>query len=138
MRGMSSKPNSVSKVSKQCSQCGAEFTCGATSSVLLDKGACWCQAYPAVLPMSTAQDCRCPDCLKQCLVDGLPSYLQSITHDKALELAAGYSSDVPLQEDIDCTVENGNYVFSAWYHLKRGDCCGNGCRHCPYPYPKED
>ncbi|MGD0736857.1 MAG: DUF5522 domain-containing protein [Terracidiphilus sp.] len=27
----------------------------------------------------------------------------------------------------------GEYiVFTAAYHLKRGSCCGSGCRHCPY------
>jgi hypothetical protein len=28
--------------------------------------------------------------------------------------------------------ENGNVVFTSAYHLKRGTCCGSGCRHCPY------
>jgi hypothetical protein len=28
--------------------------------------------------------------------------------------------------------DNGNLVFTASYHLKRGNCCGNGCRHCPF------
>ena len=23
-------------------------------------------------------------------------------------------------------------VFTAAYHLKRGECCGSHCRHCPY------
>jgi hypothetical protein len=23
-------------------------------------------------------------------------------------------------------------VFTAAYHLKRGECCHSGCRHCPY------
>ncbi|MDE3188082.1 MAG: hypothetical protein KGM96_11250 [Acidobacteriota bacterium] len=23
-------------------------------------------------------------------------------------------------------------VFTAAYHMKRGYCCGSGCRHCPY------
>lgn len=23
-------------------------------------------------------------------------------------------------------------VFTASYHLRRGSCCGSGCRHCPY------
>jgi hypothetical protein len=23
-------------------------------------------------------------------------------------------------------------VFTAAYLLRRGMCCGNGCRHCPY------
>lgn len=29
---------------------------------------------------------------------------------------------------------DGRLVFTADYHLKRGYCCGNGCRHCPYNY----
>ena len=28
--------------------------------------------------------------------------------------------------------EEGYLVFTAQYHLKRGYCCGNACRHCPY------
>jgi hypothetical protein len=26
----------------------------------------------------------------------------------------------------------GYVVWTEAYHLKRGYCCGNGCRHCPY------
>jgi hypothetical protein len=26
----------------------------------------------------------------------------------------------------------GTMVFTAAYHRRRGCCCGNGCRHCPY------
>ncbi|WP_160169330.1 DUF5522 domain-containing protein [Indibacter alkaliphilus] len=29
--------------------------------------------------------------------------------------------------------ENGLMVFTAQYHLRRGYCCGSGCKHCPYP-----
>ena len=28
--------------------------------------------------------------------------------------------------------ENGRIVFTEQYHIDRGYCCGNGCRHCPY------
>lgn len=38
----------------------------------------------------------------------------------------------PLVENIDFYIENGYYVFTEHYHKKRGYCCGNGCRHCPY------
>ncbi|MEM6698445.1 MAG: DUF5522 domain-containing protein [Bacteroidota bacterium] len=31
-------------------------------------------------------------------------------------------------------MEKGRWVFTAAYHLKRGYCCGNGCRHCPYDH----
>ncbi|WP_232516361.1 DUF5522 domain-containing protein [Chitinophaga caeni] len=25
-------------------------------------------------------------------------------------------------------------VLTAKFHLERGHCCGNGCKHCPYNY----
>jgi hypothetical protein len=28
--------------------------------------------------------------------------------------------------------ENQNWVFTSEYHLKRGYCCENKCKHCPY------
>lgn len=30
--------------------------------------------------------------------------------------------------------EEGYKVFTKTYHLKRGYCCKNGCKHCPYGY----
>ena len=30
--------------------------------------------------------------------------------------------------------EQGLMVLTEKYHLERGYCCGNGCRHCPYDY----
>lgn len=32
-------------------------------------------------------------------------------------------------------MEDNKVVFTEEFHLQRGYCCGNGCRHCPY-YPK--
>lgn len=38
-----------------------------------------------------------------------------------------------LVENIDYYIdENNNYVFTAKYHLDRGHCCNNKCKHCPY------
>ncbi|WP_255518087.1 DUF5522 domain-containing protein [Fulvivirga sp. M361] len=34
-------------------------------------------------------------------------------------------------------IENGLYVFTEEYHLKRGYCCKSGCRHCPYGFKKK-
>lgn len=43
-----------------------------------------------------------------------------------------------LQEGIDYYInDDGNFVFTEAYHLKRGYCCKNGCLHCPYGYTKE-
>ncbi|MEP6673577.1 MAG: DUF5522 domain-containing protein [Ferruginibacter sp.] len=30
--------------------------------------------------------------------------------------------------------KDGWIVLTEAYHLEKGFCCGNGCRHCPYEY----
>jgi hypothetical protein len=37
----------------------------------------------------------------------------------------------------DYYLENGNWVFTAKYLLRRGYCCRSGCRHCPYGFVRE-
>jgi hypothetical protein len=37
-----------------------------------------------------------------------------------------------LTEGIDYIIENGKWVFTKEYHLKRGYCCNNNCKNCPY------
>jgi len=38
----------------------------------------------------------------------------------------------PALEPEDYYFEGPNLVFTAVHLLKRGFCCGSGCRHCPY------
>jgi hypothetical protein len=38
----------------------------------------------------------------------------------------------PAPQEPAWYLENGLLVYTAAYHLKRGYCCGSGCRHCPY------
>jgi hypothetical protein len=40
---------------------------------------------------------------------------------------------VPLVENEDYYMDQGLMVLTARYHLRRGYCCEQGCRHCPYP-----
>jgi len=48
-------------------------------------------------------------------------------HDASPELTPG----------IDYYInENGYWVFTASYLLRRGYCCQNGCLHCPYGFQK--
>ena len=35
-------------------------------------------------------------------------------------------------EKIHYYLENGKVVFTEQYHIDRGFCCSNVCRHCPY------
>jgi len=46
------------------------------------------------------------------------------------------ASGTALVEGADYYIENGLYVFTAQYLLKRGYCCQSGCRHCPYGFIK--
>ncbi len=37
-----------------------------------------------------------------------------------------------LIEGKDFTMENGYRVMTEEFLVRRGYCCSNGCRHCPY------
>jgi hypothetical protein len=41
--------------------------------------------------------------------------------------------DQKLIEGIDYYFESGLMVLTAHFLKKRGYCCDNGCRNCPYP-----
>ena len=43
-----------------------------------------------------------------------------------------HQADKPNPKQPDWYFENGLLVYTAAYHLKRGYCCGSGCRYCPY------
>jgi len=51
-----------------------------------------------------------------------------------MQSAARASSPSPLVEGEDYYCEGAAIVFTAEYHLRRGTCCGNACRHCPYSH----
>ena len=36
------------------------------------------------------------------------------------------------KEGVDFYMENGYRVMTEYFLVKRGYCCSNGCRHCPY------
>ena len=35
-------------------------------------------------------------------------------------------------KDIHYYMDDTRVVFTALYHIQRGDCCGNKCKHCPF------
>jgi hypothetical protein len=44
-----------------------------------------------------------------------------------------------MQENIDFYYdENGLMVFTKEFLLKRGKCCKNGCKNCPYELYEEN
>jgi Family of unknown function (DUF5522) len=50
----------------------------------------------------------------------------TVMEDKPAEKSA------PELEPEDYYFDGPYLVFTEAYHLKRGFCCGSGCRHCPY------
>jgi Family of unknown function (DUF5522) len=46
--------------------------------------------------------------------------------------AAALARPLPVPGEGDSYLETNFVVFTAQYHRRRGYCCGNDCRHCPY------
>ncbi|MFP4292658.1 MAG: cysteine-rich CWC family protein [Cyclobacteriaceae bacterium] len=105
----------------KCSSCHSAFHCGHAS-----QQECWCMSLPQVLAASAGSSCLCPDCLYSRVKSLMSEKLQA----EQLQL---FLSRKPQPGHDYYLNENGYWVFTAWYHLKRGNCCKSGCRHCPYP-----
>jgi hypothetical protein len=90
------------------------------------------------MPMDPSVDCRCPACLKVIVQERIAEYVKTITPETALNnIAKDLPKNDKTVEGIDYYInEDGNFVFTTWHHLKRGYCCRNGCKHCPYGYVK--
>ncbi|MBO9703536.1 MAG: hypothetical protein J7604_25230 [Sporocytophaga sp.] len=81
------------------------------------------------MPLSEKGDCYCPLCLNKIVNEklGVNSSLDSKRKKE------------PLVEQEDYYYnEQGNWVFTSKYLLKRGYCCKNGCKHCPYGFKKSN
>ncbi|HIL41245.1 MAG TPA: hypothetical protein EYG24_03880 [Methylococcales bacterium] len=112
----------------QCSVCQQVFSCEYNAG----KGkSCWCSQLPLMMTVDSVADCLCYDCLITVLGARIKTLLLGKSCPESLAIAKQYPTDTWI-ENIDYTVENGKCIFSAWYHLKRGHCCNNGCRYCPY------
>lgn len=42
-----------------------------------------------------------------------------------------------LIQGVDYTLEDGKFVLTRQFLERRGHCCRNGCRHCPYGFRAE-
>jgi len=50
---------------------------------------------------------------------------------------SGFSKKKNLAEDEFYFSPEGYLIFTEKYLLKRGFCCKNGCKHCPYGFDKK-
>lgn len=118
---------------KSCSKCDKSFRCGSEG----EKDRCWCNSYPPLF-VPGALNCMCEECLYNATKEKIDSYVLEMTPDKAItDNKAARLPRSELLKGIDYYLENSLWIFTAWYHLKRGNCCQNGCRHCPYGFIKD-
>ncbi|MBV1906274.1 MAG: hypothetical protein KUG75_09380 [Pseudomonadales bacterium] len=122
----------------ECSQCRKSLICGIDQPIQN----CWCATFPPVLPFESGQDCLCRKCLAIAINDylaesirqnGIETVLSLVMQHKAGSERKTQDDNSAATEYLDYTLENGCFVFTRWFHLKRGTCCGSGCRNCPYP-----
>jgi hypothetical protein len=104
-----------------CPLCGCANDCRLCTTTLY-KDECWCarKEIPAALlqrvtPDSLHRACICRQCVDQFHRETEPP-----------------SAPQVLQPGDYYMDAKGLMVFTAAYHLRRGHCCQNNCRHCPY------
>ncbi|HEX5220409.1 MAG TPA: cysteine-rich CWC family protein [Verrucomicrobiae bacterium] len=108
----------------RCPLCGGLNDCRLCTSAAY-KGPCWCESVniPPELLAHVPEEARQRACLcRNCVM----AFHREQSTTGPLAVAAG---DYYFDTD-------GLMVFTAAYHLRRGYCCGNDCRHCPYEVAK--
>jgi len=111
---------------KTCRKCNSQFSCGS-----LSEGGCWCASLPNIIN-ATDQNCLCKPCLISQINLQIEEFLVDVETGRRGKPDFTKYQTSELVEGIDFYIESGMYVFTKWYHLKRGHCCNSGCRHCPY------
>jgi hypothetical protein len=115
---------------EQCPLCARDNQCRVAKGHLY-KGPCWCHEIivPNHILSRLAEDHLEPACLCRPCLETI-AHIANEHHDTETVLAEVQRA---ILADLDYYIdENGNVVFTAAYHLKRGACCKNQCRHCPY------
>ncbi|MCH7535114.1 MAG: hypothetical protein IH948_05125 [Bacteroidetes bacterium] len=110
---------------KVCSQCGKDNACN-------PNGSCWCKTYPPIFQPGADKSCLCEPCLNKSVIKEIDHFMADLTPEKAEQVKALKQVESP-SEGIDYYFnEQGLFVFTGWYLLRRGYCCDNDCLNCPY------
>jgi hypothetical protein len=103
-----------------CALCGQPNDCQ-LCTVAACKGPCWCAQVkvPDELIAQVSPELRNNACLcRACVMKFHRAKANGVASPKILP--------------GDFYFDGGLMVFTAAFHLRRGYCCGHGCRHCPY------
>ncbi|UYW01294.1 cysteine-rich CWC family protein [Flavobacterium agricola] len=104
-----------------CSYCKAPITCKAN-----DITNCDCQSVNLLpetvhfLQTKTNHNCLCNACLHR-----FDQWVQ-------FGLNNPFPARMSQMQPVHFYTENGFFVFTEQYHVHKGYCCENNCRHCVY------
>ncbi|WP_138591675.1 DUF5522 domain-containing protein [Pseudoalteromonas aurantia] len=107
-----------------CNHCQQILTCRNSEH-------CWCMDMPNIMPLQTDKGCLC----RTCLISSIRQKIEKMANQpirQQVKLAKQYAHSNSFIEGLDYDMEEGFMVMTRWAHLKRGKCCGNNCRYCPY------
>jgi hypothetical protein len=123
-------PSAGLRVDETCPLCGGSNQCRVAKGELY-KGPCWCHeiTVPNHILSRLAADRLEPACLCRPCLQTVACIAQE--HETADAVLAEVRRVLSTESDFYLD-ENGDTVFTARFHLKRGACCSNACRHCPY------
>ena len=116
-----------------CPVCGGANHCRIANGCLY-KGVCWCEQanVPAHVLRFLAEKQPDPACLCRRCLTALAHHARNL--DEPAQILARVREEIATHSSNDDFYldELGRVVFTADYHLRRGYCCGNSCRHCPF------
>lgn len=105
---------------KKCGRCKILFECTPNSVLSCNCSKIILNTTTKNFLAKTKYNCICNNCLIK-----LGNLLQQLKNEQ-----------IPTQliEGVHYYLEGNNYVFTEVYHILRGSCCKNNCRHCAYGY----
>lgn len=114
-------PGANSLDAGQCPLCGRPNLCQLCTTAAY-KGPCWCARVkiPEALIGQVPPELKDRACICEACVTTFHRAQEASTRTPKI-LSGDFYFDL-----------GGLMVFTSQYHLRRGYCCGSGCRHCPY------
>ena len=108
---------------KVCPRCKKEFECNSK-----DIAKCNCNTLTLSNNLKyflskTSYECLCNQCLDE---------LEVLTKESKMENFPLKRTD--YTEGKHFYIENELFVFTEYFHMVKGECCRNNCRHCAYGY----
>ena len=117
----------IKQSEKQCPRCESIFECKAS-----DIENCKCSKLSILEQTNTFlqstfyKDCLCNKCLLE--IDKMVSFAHNNSITNNID---------DLIEGVHYYILNNLLVFTELYHVQKGYCCKNHCRHCAYGFTLE-